>query len=87
MGERTELVSNRVLDAVSAETGRDVLDLPPLAGAVDPDALNGLANGETRAVVSFPYAGQYVTVEATGTVTVDSRRDTFPGVGDAASDD
>ena len=87
MSKRTELVSNRVLDAVAAETGRDVLDLPPLAGAIDPDALNGLANSETRAIVSFPYAGQYVTVDATGTVAVDSRRDTLPGVGEAASSD
>lgn len=87
MSSRTQLVTNRVLDAVSAETGRDVLDLPPLAGAIDPDALNGLADGDRRAIVSFPYAGQWVTVDATGTVTVDPRRDTVPTVGEAASGD
>jgi hypothetical protein len=87
MGERTRPAIERVVEAVAAETDRDVLDLPPIAEAVDPDALNALAACDTRAVVSFPYAGQYVTVNATGTVTVDPRTDSVATVCGASSDD
>jgi hypothetical protein len=87
MDERTEPAAKRVVDAVSAETGRDVLDLPPLAAAVDPDALNALTTSDTRAVVSFPYAGQHVMVDGSGNVTVDPRTDSGAGIGEAASDD
>ena len=87
MNRRTTTVVERVIDAVAAETDRDALDLPPLAEAVDPDALVAIADSDSRAVVSFPYAGQHVMVDGTGTVTVDPRTDSFDSVGEAASDD
>ncbi|WP_323675378.1 HalOD1 output domain-containing protein [Halorubellus sp. PRR65] len=87
MDERTTPVVERVVDAVAAETERDPLDLPPLAAAVDPDALNALTTEDTRAVVSFPYAGQRVMVDAAGAVTVEPRTDSVASIGGATSDD
>jgi hypothetical protein len=51
--------------AVAAALDRDALDLPPLAGTIDPDALDGLvgASPEPRRLsVTFEYAGCVVTV-------------------------
>ena len=86
MDGRTRSAVERVVDAVAAETGRDPLDLPPLAAAVDPDAVNALASGDTRAVVSFPYAGRHVLVDGTGAVSVEPRPGDGATVG-ATSDD
>lgn len=87
MDDRTRPAVERVVDAVVTETERDALELPPLAAAIDPDALNALAASETRAVVSFPYAGQHVTVDADGAVSVEPRSDSVGSVAEATSDD
>lgn len=65
----------RVVSAVAEATGRDVIDLPPLADSVDPDALETIVadagNGHRVGVeVRFAYAGCDVAVEAGGEVTV-----------------
>lgn len=76
-----EPVSLGVVRAVAAVTGlapaasRDdgtTAVMEPLAGVVDPDALDGLFGPTTdgSGTISFDYHGQRVTVDATGRVTV-----------------
>lgn len=51
--------------AVSRATGRDPLDLPPLAECVDTDALDsltGLSDAADDVETTFEYAGCIVTV-------------------------
>lgn len=65
----------RVVTAVAEATGRGATDLPPLADAVDPDALEALVAGEEgrdrRDVeVRFSYAGRDVRVATDGEVSV-----------------
>lgn len=62
-----------VLEAVADREGVDVLDLPPIFDAVDPDALEALlaTADDTEVTVSFPYGGYDVTVTSGGRVDVD----------------
>ena len=70
-GEPDESVTMAVIRAVSDAIGTGPEELPPLADAVDPDALETLfAGSRTSAEVSFRYAGRSVTVAADRTVTV-----------------
>jgi hypothetical protein len=68
--------SQRVLSAVSAVRGVDVLDLPPLYDAVDPDVIDQLftnrsgAGGVHTGRVTFEYADCTVVVGGDGTITV-----------------
>lgn len=68
MGHRYELdhdepPSMGVVDAVSAVENRPPLDLPPLAEAINPDALARLFAGGAESIrVSFRYCGYEVTV-------------------------
>jgi len=70
----TETPSIGVVEAVAAATERDATDLPRLADAVDPDALNellgGTEAGDNDVRVSFEYADTTVTVRSAGTVAV-----------------
>lgn len=68
--------SQAVVTAVADAKGVDPIDLPPLFGAIDPDALDALF--ESGAVASrqsgsveFAYAGYLVEVAADGTVDLD----------------
>lgn len=66
-----DTASMAVLEAVSETTGTAPEELPPLPGAIDPDALDALFVGrQTSVEVSFRYAGCSVTVDANQTVTV-----------------
>lgn len=61
--------------AVSDAEGRDPTDLPPLHGAIDPDALDALFEGSAegdRSEVSvvFSYCGYEVSVSGDGDVTL-----------------
>lgn len=75
------LATEAVISTVSAATGVDVLELPPLYDAIDPDALGSLFSVSSggsrrfRGSVSFAYAGCLVTVDGRGTIEVE------PGVG------
>ncbi|WP_436910299.1 HalOD1 output domain-containing protein [Halosimplex marinum] len=64
-----------VLETVAAAERVDPVDLPPLADAVDPQALNDLfapAAGEgVPATVRFEYCGYEVTVRGVGSVTAE----------------
>ncbi|MEF8829655.1 MAG: HalOD1 output domain-containing protein [Haloarcula sp.] len=70
-GEPDESLSLAVVKAVSDTIETVPEELPPLADAVDPDALEALfADRQTTGRVSFLYAGRSVTVAADRTVTV-----------------
>ncbi|GAB7093629.1 hypothetical protein JCM30237_07810 [Halolamina litorea] len=72
MSRTEQPVAERVLWAVAAETTTDPLELPPLSGAIDPDALDALAERMAEGEVVFTYADCEVTVTADGSVDVDS---------------
>ncbi|WP_435346468.1 HalOD1 output domain-containing protein [Haloarchaeobius sp. HRN-SO-5] len=65
-----------VVSAVADMTGRDELELPVLADAVDTDALDAIfdhaaAHGRAPVTVSFEYAGVSVTVDSDGELVVE----------------
>ncbi|WP_436929624.1 HalOD1 output domain-containing protein [Halosimplex halobium] len=64
-----------VLETVAAAERVDPVDLPPLADAVDPQALNdlfGSSGGKLAPVtVRFEYCGYEVTVRSVGSVTAE----------------
>lgn len=60
-----------VVTAVADRTGQEPTELPPLADAVDPDALNALfaaGDGGTVRRVAFEYCGYTVVVRGDGAV-------------------
>lgn len=62
-----------VVSAVADASGMDMVELPPLYEAIDPDALNALFTGRSEPAVgqvSFRYAGYDVVVRGTGVVRV-----------------
>jgi len=64
-------VSTTVVRAMAEVRGTSTLELPPLADAVDPEALDTLcAEGGATSRVAFDYAGYRVGVEPDRTVTV-----------------
>lgn len=68
--------SVKVVEHVAAETDRDSMDLPQLNDFVDPDALDKFlgavaTKSEDVAHVSFDYDGFRVTVDSSGTVTLE----------------
>jgi hypothetical protein len=71
--ENAPPISTVVVTLVADVAGVDPADLPPLASAVDPDALDavfqypGAPDGHT---VGFDYAGYHVVVHGTGRIHV-----------------
>lgn len=60
-----------VVEAVAAREGVAETELPPLADAVDPDALDAVVHeDDDRGRLSFEYHGYAVTVHADGSVTL-----------------
>ena len=76
-GDRS--ASEAVITAVSAATGTDAMELPPIYDAVDPDALTNLVRptGTRRfpGTVTFEDADALGTVDGRGTVEVDPLHD------------
>lgn len=70
--EKRSDVVRRVLDEVSTVDGVPVDELPPIYGAIDPEALETLiGSGRDGAVtVEFTYHGYRVRVDSGGVVTV-----------------
>lgn len=73
-GGRTASIA--VIDAISAISGTDPTELPPLYERVDPDALNALfdsrnGHGDSDLQVEFSYNGFEVTVQDGPRVTID----------------
>lgn len=60
-----------VCDLLSRATDRSVRELPPLANAIDPDALDAVFAGKsTEGSVSFQYAGHDLVVRSNGDIEV-----------------
>lgn len=71
-------VSQSIVEAVAETENVSPLELPPLYGSIDPDALNRLfespsAAAELRLEVEFVYSGYRVTVSEEGYVSVEPR--------------
>lgn len=63
--------SRSVIRAIEAATGIDALDLPPLHGAVDTEALDDVVlSAGPDARVSFEYVSLDVTVFGTGDIRI-----------------
>ncbi|WP_347877763.1 HalOD1 output domain-containing protein [Halobacterium sp. R2-5] len=58
--------SNRILDAVAAQTDSDPVDLPPLYDTIDPEVLDSLVETMDNGAISFTYAGHEITVAHDG---------------------
>lgn len=74
---QTESASGALLTAVASIDGRELLDLPALYDAIDPEALDGVVvpqpNGRAReadCTVSFRYAGYDVSIDSDGILTL-----------------
>lgn len=63
--------AERVVEMVSEATGTDPLELAPLHGSIDPDALNEVVRSLANGVVFFEYADCSVTVQSDNTVHID----------------
>lgn len=67
---RDENVVYRILAAVSERDRSDPLDLPPLCEAVDPDALERIAQSDGVREIAFTYHGYRVILDGDGEVRV-----------------
>jgi len=66
-----EALSVTVCDLVSRATDTSIRDLPPLANAIDPDALDAVFDGRsTDGSVAFQYADHDLVVRSNGTIEV-----------------
>lgn len=73
-----EPVSQRVIEAVAAETGREATEVGPLYHVIDPDALDRLfsatgAGRRAEGYVAFAFGGCEVVVRGNGDVDVTKR--------------
>lgn len=66
-GERP---STSVIRSVAVYENKEMTDLPPLYGAIDPDLLDALVESMQGGEVTFPFAGYQVSVSADRTVTL-----------------
>lgn len=64
-------VCERIVQDVAKSTNRDARELPPLYGAVDPEALDRLVTEMADGEVSFTYAEHEITVTSGGTIHLD----------------
>jgi len=71
-GDDNQPPSETVVSAVAAYKGVEEVALPPLYGALDPDALDALFSGPdgTAGRVTFDYAGCTVECASDGSVDV-----------------
>lgn len=63
-------IAERVIQRVADADNCDMLELPPLSDATDPDALETFIEKTSSGEVSFLYAGYEVSVESDGTITI-----------------
>lgn len=75
--ETDQSLTETIVFAVAAVTGKPPTELDALYNVIDPDALSVLfrptsdANPRAEGFVSFPFEGQTVTVSASGTISID----------------
>ena len=72
----TRTASEAIITAMTAATGKDPLELPPLYSIVDSDTLDTLEasvhdDSDQPMTITFEYAGCRVSVRDHGTVSVD----------------
>ena len=65
-----EDVGATVIEAVAAVAETPALELDPLYGSIDPDALEAVVRSAERALVEFDYQGCRVVVYSEGGVVV-----------------
>ncbi|PSQ07177.1 hypothetical protein BRC97_04255 [Halobacteriales archaeon QS_6_71_20] len=87
MSRTTGSVTERVLERVASQSDVDVLDLPPLQAAVDPDALEMVLAGPAETRVTFTYCQRRVAVDSDGTVSLTDQPASGPGAEATASGD
>lgn len=63
-------VTERILNAVAYREQCDVVDLPPLYEAVDPEALQQVVEDEAVAQIQFTYCGYQITAEQNGQIHI-----------------
>lgn len=68
-------LSQSVVEAVGFATGRDPMDLEPLADAVDPEALESLFTQTETGSITFAMEGVDVTVTSDDEILVDAGRE------------
>lgn len=68
--DRSQSVAERVVESVAKATETDVVELPTLYGAIEPDALDAVVHAMTDGEIQFEYADHAVTVQSDGAVTV-----------------
>ena len=69
--DEPEALSAAVVEGIAEAEGTSPLDIPPLAAAIDPDALESLFHGRaTPFQITFTYHGYTVCVESPGVVAV-----------------
>lgn len=69
-------ITIEILEAVADQLGVDVIELPPLGDAIDPDVLNKLFDSPDRHArrlpsIRFQYCGNTVVVDERRTVRID----------------
>lgn len=79
----TPSLTLRILEEVESTTGIDTLDLPPLANAVDPEALQTVVESIDSGNVTFRYHDLQVTVDSDGTVDVTDGTNVAPNAQDS----
>ncbi|WP_411966318.1 HalOD1 output domain-containing protein [Haloferax sp. YSMS24] len=66
----SEPLSTNVVMSIAAIEDIRPTQLPPLAGTIDPDALNTLFERSDDTILSFSYAGYRVTLDALGSIEI-----------------
>lgn len=87
MDETTSELTERVVTAVTAKTGQDPLELPPLYEAIDPEALDTACETLDSGEVTFRYANHHITVRADRTVEATNRDERGSSRAKRAADD
>ena len=67
---RGKILISDILESIADSENADSLDLPPLGGVIDTDALITLLNEEEEVVVSFRYNGYDVVVDNEGGIEI-----------------
>jgi hypothetical protein len=63
-------LSARIVEAVIANSNKNMREVPPLYNVIDPDHLNQLIESMNDGTVSFTYADHDVTVTGDGEIAV-----------------
>ncbi|WP_416841557.1 HalOD1 output domain-containing protein [Haloferax sp. DFSO52] len=76
--DSSEPLSTNVVMSIAAIEDIRPTQLPPLAGTIDPDALNTLFECSDDAFLSFSYAGYRVTLDTLGSIEIMHLDDAHP---------